>query len=201
MRITAITKFKHAAIYLLMKELCWTQFELSKRAGMSRFLLARILNLTKAPSEDEKSKIQIAFGEAGKYLDVVEAFPADYKPLKKRVVIEQTKDVPFNQLDYLETFQIPDRPDEIAALNDDLRYGLEGLTERQMHYFCERFNGESDADIARKHSICRTTVAPISRIACSKVEHRLKNEFKAAQAERIKKYAQSQNPVPANAIS
>ena len=105
------------------------------------------------------------------------------------------------QFDYLETFQIPDRPDELAALNDDLRYGLEALTERQMRLFCERLNGESDAEIARKHSICRQNVNQVSRIARAKVNHRLKNEFKAVQAERIKKYAQSQNPVPENAIS
>lgn len=50
MKITAITRFKHADLLHAMRGLGWCQKELGRRTGMHQSTISSIINLKKRPS-------------------------------------------------------------------------------------------------------------------------------------------------------
>lgn len=93
MKITAITRYKHATLYLLLRKLKWTQSELARRADVCPTHIGRIINMTHRPTKDVVDKIQAAFGAVGEYLDVLEAWPEEFHMPRNGFRNEQTADI------------------------------------------------------------------------------------------------------------
>lgn len=102
MKIAAVTRFKNGALFVLLQKLGWTQSELARRCGIDCSRISDFCTLKRKPSEDCANKIQAAFGEAGEYLDVLEAWPEGFIPLKKALVVNQIKEVELDALQYAE---------------------------------------------------------------------------------------------------
>lgn len=93
MKIAAITRFKHGVIYEALNKLGWTQIELARRTGIHQSRISAYLNLRCAPSEAAARRIQNAFGEAGLFVDVENAWPEGFKGLARAPVIAEVREV------------------------------------------------------------------------------------------------------------
>jgi DNA-directed RNA polymerase sigma subunit (sigma70/sigma32) len=120
MKITAITKFKHGGLFEALKQLNWSQNELSRRSGIHNGTIGRVINMKERPSERVANKIQETLGEAGVYLDVTQEWPETFKGFDKTIKIEQTKDISILELEAAHTFynqlfleQLPEEADYI----------------------------------------------------------------------------------------
>ena len=95
MKIAAITKIKHGALFELLQKLGWSQVELARRCGYKGGGgdIGRIINLNARPSEHLLIRLAKAFAEAGEKIDVEELFPASYIGFKRSLSVIQVQDV------------------------------------------------------------------------------------------------------------
>ena len=93
MKITAITRYKHGALYLMLQKMGWSQSELARRAGVSPCEIGRIINLRARPSPNLADKLQVAFALAGAYFDITDLYPEEFAGLPAGFVVEQTADI------------------------------------------------------------------------------------------------------------
>lgn len=98
MKITAITKYKHGGLYLMLQRLGWTQAELARRSGISQVSIGKMINLVARPNAKQADAIQRAFGEVGCFLDVLAEWPESFIGLKRGARISQTAEVPIERL-------------------------------------------------------------------------------------------------------
>lgn len=101
MKIAAITKFKNGAVFILLKKLNWKQSDLARATGIHPGKISKICSLRQRPSLEQAQTIQKAFGTAGEFLNIEEAWPDSFVPLKKTLTVEQVQDVdPAHLLEY-----------------------------------------------------------------------------------------------------
>ena len=132
MRITAITKFKHGALYAALCSLGWTQSEFARRCGLSAQTAGEIINLQKKPSPTLADQIQKILGEHGVYIDPCVEWPETYVGHKDRVVVDQTKDIDPLEVEYAKNFyqiQEPYRVD--ICFHDVVEEALQTLPPRE----------------------------------------------------------------------
>jgi len=98
MKVTAITRFKHAEIYSLLQKLKWSQSDLARHSNLTPRVIGHILNLNKRPNLEQANAIQFAFGKAGIYFDVLETWPETFLGIKKGTRVERTTDIEFERL-------------------------------------------------------------------------------------------------------
>jgi DNA-directed RNA polymerase specialized sigma subunit len=104
MKITAITKFKHGGLWNALKKLGWSQKELAKRADIQLTAINEIVNLKRRPTKKQAEDIQRVFGKEGFYLDPLEEWPETFQGFRKKIQIEQTREVTKKQLEATQAF-------------------------------------------------------------------------------------------------
>ncbi len=174
MKITAITRYKHGAIYALLQRLHWTQSELARRCQMCPSRIGEIINLRKRPTAEQANLIQRVFGEAGEFLDILSEWPEAFTGLAKGFKHEQTEDVELDRLlDHREVFQIaapePDNTEEMDATLDAM---LNTLPIRQRQCLVERFfNDSTYSEVSERLGISPGRATQAENSALRKLRH------------------------------
>lgn len=153
MNITAVTRYKHGELYAILQRLGWTQSELARRAGVSPTLIGEIINLVRRPSRQIADAIQLAIGEAGQYLDVLQTWPETFAGLKRGYKREQTVDVPLERLiDHPEILQLAAPEEGNDFMQSEALEALMGdLPKKSQIVLRERFwNGATLGEAGRK---------------------------------------------------
>jgi RNA polymerase sigma factor (sigma-70 family) len=174
MKITAITRYKHAGLYALLNRIGWTQLELSRRANLTIRTVNDIINLVRRPTGEQADAIQSAIGEAGEYLDVLAEWPESFTGLKHGYKHEQTADVEMeNILGCSEALRLQyEEPVEDSWLDTAIDEILGTLTEREALVLRERFYYKKTLDkIAEMIGTQRERVRQIEAVALRKLRH------------------------------
>ena len=87
MKIAAITRYKHGAIFHALSQLGWSQSELARRVGVCPPTIGHYINMRQRPSQEMADRIQRVFGDEGLYVDVLGAWPEDFKMKKAPVIV------------------------------------------------------------------------------------------------------------------
>ena len=78
MKVAGVVKFKHGGIWKALKKLGWSQCELARRSGLWPNQIGFVINMKRRPSLDIAMRIEVAFGEAGEYVDILSEWPEDF---------------------------------------------------------------------------------------------------------------------------
>lgn len=151
MKITAITRFKHAEVWRLLQKLGWSQSELSRRAEIRPECLGRIVNLRSRPSVAQAEKIQRAFGEAGEYLDILEEWPETFTGLPAGFKCESTQDVDHLSIESPEAMNaiadtsVAEREAAMESITESMLSGLTPGLRRvmELRYFADLTQAQS----------------------------------------------------------
>lgn len=146
MKVTAITRYKHGALWTAIKQLGWTQKEMANQCGVCQNRFNSIINMHVRPTEKEANNIQRVLGQHDIYLDPTQEWPSAFTGYKKSLVVEQTKDVGPLALNFAETYyaQLEDGSspsDELVEeeKRDALQKALDCLTKRERTVVDYRF--------------------------------------------------------------
>tara|TARA_R110002020_G_scaffold90805_3_gene221052 strand:- start:79 stop:699 length:621 start_codon:yes stop_codon:yes gene_type:complete len=151
MEIAAITRYKHGGIVRALRQLGWTQSELGRRAGLCPSRVGSYVNMLYRPSSEIADKIQAAFGKEGIYVDVLGAWPEDFKMKKAPVIVSYGEVAPH---------ELPGSQPSLSYLEaDQLEVALKSIPERlreilERHYV----DGVTYDELAREHGVTRETV-------------------------------------------
>ena len=163
MEVTAITKFKHGLLLKYIKQLGWTQNKLAEESGLTPSKIGDLINLKQRPKQKDMDKLQLAFGKAGIFLDLEEAFPSYYKGLKGLQSIEETRDLNQQQLEsQLDQLEDKLNMDDIIDLVDNLpnTYSVletetsPAVLKRNREIVRRRLQGETFSEIVSKMDCC-----------------------------------------------
>ena len=175
MKITAITRYKHGALFEVLRKIGWNQSELARRAGLRAETISEIINLNKRPSQKSANAIQAALAEAGEFFDVLEQWPEAFQGIKRGMVKEETIDVPMERLiDCREAMLIPapeqDQEEWIGSALDEC---LSFLTKKESRVIQSRFyEAKTLQETAKDLGIAsRTRIAQIEEKAIRKLRH------------------------------
>lgn len=178
MNIAAITKFKSGAIWSLLRKLGWSQSELARRSGLHNSRIGQIINLQRKPSEKEADAIQLAFGNAGEYLDVYAEWPEQFVGLKPGMKVEQFADVDVDSIALHkcpEAFQIA--APEVGELVTEIAEAFDSLTEREKLVLDELCVGYEAAEnrqtTAAKFGVNPTRIDQIKNGALRHIQRRV----------------------------
>lgn len=150
MKVAAITKFKHGALFQLLAELGWSQTEFAKRVGISAAAIGDVVNMLRRPSEETIAKMQAVFDDVGKDVSVASFFPDSYIGFKRALKVVQIEDVEPHQLAEFQRHQTrllmdaqPPLPSDICDTEDKLQ---------QIYAMLENTDGalsEREVDVVR----------------------------------------------------
>ena len=85
MKIAAVVKIKHGAIWEALEKLNWNQAELARRANIQPTRIGEIINLKRRPYQGEAKKIELAFLDGGIKVDVLSEWPEMFKIRKSNL--------------------------------------------------------------------------------------------------------------------
>ena len=184
MKITAVTRYKHAGLYAAIEQAGFTQAELARRSGVPVTKICSIINLKERPSAAHADAIQRALGECGVYIDVLAEWPETFRGFGKPVVSVQTAEVSVEHLSLgcREVLQIaaPEPEPDNDLLYERVNFVVEGLNTQQQtvvrKHFFER---KSLPKIAEEVGLSQQRVRQIYLSATRKLRHpaRLKMMF------------------------
>jgi len=147
MEIAAMTRYKHGGIFRALRKLGWPQIELSRRVG---FAVGDFINMRRRPSESRASKIQEVFGKEGIYVDVLGAWPEDFK-MKNLPVIVTYGEVDVHRLE-------EKKPLPIESV-EQLEIALDAIPEHMCEILEDIYiRGATPSQIAATHGVSRQTV-------------------------------------------
>lgn len=195
MKIAAITRFKQGVLFAALQKLGWTQSELARRAGIHPPHISAYMNLKRVPGEAHARAIQNAFGEAGVFVDVENAWPATFTGLAYAPVVTDIREVDdallLNAQDESGLSQNAlGRTVEFNGVGvDELNHLLEDvLDERERTVMEQRFyEGKTLDEIGRKFKRTRESVRQTQEIALKKLRRHIESEDKRCEMERMKK--------------
>lgn len=160
MRITAITKYKHGDLLNVLRKLNWNQAELARRAGVTPGAIGRVINLQCRPSQDLANKIQVAIGEAGVFIDVLEMWPESFRGLAPGFTSEQTADFDLSQLGWSDGLPVAGLSADYDL--DKLPQALSTLDERERRVIESRYMDNQTFDqVANKYGVTRERIRQI----------------------------------------
>jgi len=175
MKITAITRYKHGALYAVLQRIGWTQSELARQSKMRIGTIADIINLVRRPSPEQADAIQNALGIAGEYLDVLSEWPETFAGMKRGYRIEQTAEVPMERLlDHPEVFQLaaPEPADDTNESDERLASVISELSGKEQIVLRERFwNGRTLQELSKKLGCTLNGIRYIEKRALRKLRH------------------------------
>lgn len=166
MKITAITKYKHAGLLALLRKLGWSQTELAVRAGLAVSRINEYVNLRRRPTKQDAEIIQRVCAEAGEYLDVLEQWPELFVGLKAGRHKEETMDVPMERLlECKEAMQLPgptlsyseEELEDLSQALDMVVHRLNPLEESAVRGVY--LEGKSISDLAKERGVCGEAVS------------------------------------------
>jgi len=178
MKITAITRFKHAGLYAALKQLGWSQAELARRTGFSNGYIGNCINMVKRPLINVASKIQTVLGEMGIYIDVRAEWPEVFEGLKHGYHVEQTAEVEMESLeDHPEVLELP-APEIEANFDTELfTETVERVISRATPYQKDTFRrfyygDETPSEIADRDKVSRNCVGVRLKSVMKRIKER-----------------------------
>mgnify|MGYP003150807359 FL=1 len=79
MKIAGVVKFKHGGMWKALRKLGWSQSELARRSGLDPQTIGHVINMKKRPPMKVALRMEVAFGEAGEYVDILSEWPEDFR--------------------------------------------------------------------------------------------------------------------------
>ena len=79
MKIAAVVKIKHGAIWEALQKLGWSQSRLARQMNMEPSRVGEIINLKRRPTDNEVKRMELAFLDAGITVDVISEWPEMFK--------------------------------------------------------------------------------------------------------------------------
>jgi transcriptional regulator with XRE-family HTH domain len=181
MKIAAITKFKHGEIFECLQQLGWSQHDLAVRCGTSDCRIGEVVNLKKRPTQRLANSIQLAFGEAGVFMDVLGQWPESFRGLgrgRRPLMMLQVKEIPEGLLlDQQSVFQLaaPNQVDDetkefVESMMSEISPKERGVIERRF------FDGLALDEVGKEMGVTRERVRQIEGKAIRKMRvHAKKN--------------------------
>jgi RNA polymerase sigma factor (sigma-70 family) len=174
MKITAITKYKHGELNAALTHLGWSIAELARRCKATHSNVCAVINLKLRPSPKLANKIQMALGEEGIFLDVLEQWPEAFK-IRRRFVRIETMDIPMERLiGCREAIMVlaPDQNEEAEGLSVAMQEVLKTLTDKERLVIVERFYEKKDFQcVADKLGVTPVRIRQIEVRALRKLRH------------------------------
>jgi len=85
MKIAAVVKIKHGAIWEALQKLNWNQSDLARKCKMQPSRVGEIINLKTRPYQGEVDKIELAFLDGGICVDVLSEWPEMFRVRKNNL--------------------------------------------------------------------------------------------------------------------
>jgi RNA polymerase sigma factor (sigma-70 family) len=172
MKITAITKFKHGALWAAIKQLGWPQSELARQCGERPDAIGKIINLQYRPTVKMADTIQRVLGEHGIYFDPTPAWPETFRGLPARITIEQTRELTANEMDDAQTYYNQLEQPQSTEQREAVLEAIEGLGERERVVLEKRFGDEpiSLEEVGKCFGVTRERIRQIEKTAIRKLK-------------------------------
>ena len=78
MKIAGVVRFKHGGMWKALRKLGWSQSELARRSELCPTKVGYVINMKRRPTMEVALRIEVAFGEAGEYVDILSEWPDDF---------------------------------------------------------------------------------------------------------------------------
>jgi|TARA_R100000482_G_scaffold118678_1_gene62897 plasmid maintenance system antidote protein VapI len=134
MRIAAVVKIKHGAIWQALQKLGWNQSELARQLNMHPTRVGEIINLKRRPTDNEVNRIELAFLDAGVSVDVISEWPemfkmrqnnlTYYKDVETDRLLSHTKQLTIEEKESLQILMDQLTPIEADILMSNMVYGV-----------------------------------------------------------------------------
>lgn len=174
MRITAITRYKHGALFEILSRIGWTQSKLARKTELTPGTIGDIINLIHRPTIKQANAIQSALGEEGEYIDVLSEWPETFTGLMRGYKREQTAECEMEPLiGNKEAMMLPaPEVDETTELDSAIETILAELAPREQTVIRERFwNSKTLREVAEKYKVSKDRVRQIEAYALCKLRH------------------------------
>ena len=134
MKIAAVVKIKHGAIWEALQKLGWNQSKLARQLNMHPTRVGEIINLKRRPTENEVKRIELAFLDAGICVDVISEWPemfkmrqnnlTYYKDVETDRLLSHTKQLTIEEKESLQILMDQLTPIEADILMSNMVYGI-----------------------------------------------------------------------------
>ena len=134
MKIAAVVKIKHGAIWEALQKLGWSQSKLARQMNMEPSRVGEIINLKRRPTDNEVKRIELAFLDAGICVDVISEWPemfkmrqnnlTYYKDIETDRLLSHTKQLTIEEKESLQILMDQLTPIEADILMSNMVYGV-----------------------------------------------------------------------------
>ena len=134
MKIAAVVKIKHGAIWEALQKLGWSQSKLARQMNMEPSRVGEIINLKRRPTDNEVKRIELAFLDAGICVDVISEWPemfkmrqnnlTYYKDVETDRLLSHTKQLTIEEKESLQILMDQLTPIEADILMSNMVYGI-----------------------------------------------------------------------------
>ena len=134
MKIAAVVKIKHGAIWEALQKLGWSQSKLARQMNMEPSRVGEIINLKRRPTDNEVKRIELAFLDAGICVDVISEWPemfkmrqnnlTYYKDIETDRLLSHTKQLTIEEKESLQILMDQLTPIEADILMSNMVYGI-----------------------------------------------------------------------------
>ena len=134
MKIAAVVKIKHGAIWEALQKLRWSQSKLARQMNMEPSRVGEIINLKRRPTDNEVKRIELAFLDAGICVDVISEWPemlkmrqnnlTYYKDVETDRLLSHTKQLTIEEKESLQILMDQLTPIEADILMSNMVYGV-----------------------------------------------------------------------------
>jgi transcriptional regulator with XRE-family HTH domain len=168
MKVAAITRYKQGDLWVLLKKLGWSQTELARRSGIGVLMIGRIINMHQRPSKANADAIQKAFGDAGEYIDIMDAWPETFAGFGRSLVVDQVEDIAPHELE-----KIGGPVDtNLLETTERLALALKTLTQQEQDVIEKRFlQARSLGDVGIEMGLGGERIRQIEAKALRKMRH------------------------------
>lgn len=178
MKVAAITRFKHGALFEALQTLGWTQTKLGLESGLRPTAIADVINFKRRPTAKQANAIQLALGKQGIFIDVLEEWPESFRGLRSNSIVQVKQINTERFIDHPEVYQIPCSTDNKYLMIDDetLEEVLSDLDKRERWIIEQRFlapnHRKNTLDrLGKKLKISHSRVRQIEGKAIRKLRH------------------------------
>lgn len=134
MKIAAVVKIKHGAIWEALQKLGWSQSRLARQMNMEPSRVGEIINLKRRPTDNEVKRMELAFLDAGISVDVISEWPemfkmrqnnlTYYKDVETDRLLSHTKQLTIEEKESLQILMDQLTPIEADILMSNMVYGV-----------------------------------------------------------------------------
>ena len=134
MKIAAVVKIKHGAIWEALQKLGWNQSKLARQLNMNPSRVGEIINLKRRPTDNEVKRIELGFLDEGICVDVISEWPemfkmrqnnlTYYKDVETDRLLSHTKQLTIEEKEFLQILMDQLTPIEADILMSNMVYGI-----------------------------------------------------------------------------